>query len=73
MTNDEMATELRKAGWRVEEPLTQANCKHPNMQGTGGVSSDGSGHIESYCVACGFKNNNGWGPTTMDKLSCHRI
>lgn len=63
MTNEEMAAELRKAGWRVEEPLTQTNCKHPNMQGSGGVSCDGSGYQESYCMACGYRSRSEWGPS----------
>lgn len=64
MTNEEMAAELRKAGWRVQEPLTQANCKHPNMQGSGGVSVDGSGHSRSFCPACGYSQRFEWGPRT---------
>jgi len=63
MTNEEMAAELRKAGWRVDEPLTMANCKHPNMRGSSGMSCDGSGHQESYCMACGFRSRHEWGPT----------
>lgn len=62
MTNEEMAAELRKAGWRVQEPLTQANCRHPDMRGGGGLSCDGSGFSESYCMACGYKSRNEWGP-----------
>jgi len=68
MTNEEMASELRKAGWRVDEPLTQANCKHPNMRGSGGMSADGSGHQESYCMACGYSQRIEWGPTGIQKL-----
>lgn len=64
MTNEEMAAELRKAGWCVQEPLTQANCKHPNMMGSGGVSTDGSGHSENYCPACGYRDRWEWGPRT---------
>lgn len=60
MTNEEMAAELRKAGWRIQEPLTQANCKHPNMVGSGGVGSDGSGFTESRCLACGFRYRCDW-------------
>jgi len=62
MTNEEMATELRKAGWRVTEPLTQANCKHPNMRGSGGLSCDGSGFSEKHCPACGYRSRSEWGP-----------
>jgi hypothetical protein len=62
MTNEEMAAELRKAGWRVQEPLTQANCKHRNMQGSGGISCDGSGFSESRCMACGYHSRSEWGP-----------
>jgi len=68
MTNEEMASELRKAGWRVEEPLTQANCKHPRMAGSGGISEDGSGYQESYCLACGYRNRTEWGPTGKARL-----
>ena len=63
MTNEEMADELRKAGWRVKEPLTQENCPHLNMRGSGSLSSDGSGHSESYCMACGYRYSYKWGPT----------
>jgi hypothetical protein len=53
MTDDEMASELRSKGWRVQEPLTQANCTHPNKIGTGSCGSDGSSHTEWWCAACG--------------------
>jgi hypothetical protein len=62
MTNEEMAAELRKAGWSVQEPITQANCTHPNMHGAGGISCDGSGYSESYCMRCGYRSRNDWGP-----------
>lgn len=62
MTPEEMATELRKSGWLVEEPITQANCKHPNMHGSGGIGCDGSGYTESYCTRCGFRSRLEWGP-----------
>lgn len=62
MKLDEMAAELRKAGWRVEEPLTQLNCTHPRMHGSGGISEDGSGYQESFCPACGYRARNEWGP-----------
>lgn len=62
MTNQEMAETLRKAGWRVQEPLTQANCKHPNLMGSGGMSCDGSGFSESRCSACGYHSRSEWGP-----------
>ncbi len=52
MTNEEMAAELRKAGWRVHEPLTKANCKHPRRVGSGFVGSDGSSNMSWYCPDC---------------------
>lgn len=63
MTNEEMAAELTKAGWRVKEPLTQANCKHPNMMGSGGIGTDGSGFSENHCPACGYSSRHAWGPS----------
>lgn len=63
MTHEEMAAELRSAGWRVSEPLTQVNCKHPLMHGSGGMSSDGSGFQESFCPACGYRSRTEWGPS----------
>jgi hypothetical protein len=62
MKLEEMAAELRKAGWTVEEPITQANCKHPNMRGSGGIGCDGSGYSESYCTRCGYRSRHEWGP-----------
>lgn len=60
-SHEAMAAELRAAGWRVQEPLTQANCPHPNMRGSGGMSEDGSGYSESYCMACGYRSRSEWG------------
>jgi hypothetical protein len=62
VTLEEMAAELRKAGWRVSEPITQSNCTHPNMRGSGGLSCDGSGYQEHYCLLCGFRSRSEWGP-----------
>lgn len=59
---EEMAAELRKAGWRVEEPLTQQNCEHPHMRGSGGLGCDGSGYSERYCPDCGYRSRHEWGP-----------
>jgi hypothetical protein len=52
MTNEEMAAALRKAGWRVSEPLTPKNCKHPRKQGRGQIGSDGSSKLSWYCPDC---------------------
>lgn len=68
MTNEEMAAELRKAGWRVDEPITQANCEHPQMTGSGGMSCDGSGYQESFCLICGYRSRSEWGPTVRPQL-----
>jgi len=62
MTHEEMAAELRKAGWEVSEPITQANCPHHDMRGSGGLSFDGSGYSESYCTRCGYRSRYDWGP-----------
>ena len=62
MTNEEMAAKLRAAGWRVKEPLTQANCRHPNARGSGALGSDGSGYSESRCPDCGWHSKSEWGP-----------
>ncbi len=53
MTNEEMAAELIKAGWRVQSPLTKANCKHPRKQGSGMLGSDGSSKMSWFCPDCG--------------------
>lgn len=62
MTNEEMAAELRKAGWRVQEPLTKANCRHPHMRGSSGLSCDGSGYSCSVCPDCGYRSEHNWPP-----------
>jgi len=61
MTNEEMAAELTKAGWRVQPPLTQANCPHTNMRGTMSTGIDGSGSSDMYCD-CGYRSKRSWGP-----------
>lgn len=53
MTLEEMAADLRKAGWRVEPPLTQENCPHKEKFGSGGINTDGSGYLDLTCKACG--------------------
>jgi hypothetical protein len=68
MTNEEMAAELRKAGWQIQEPITQANCPHPTMSGSGGIGCDGSGYSESYCHRCGYRSREEWGPSPNAKL-----
>lgn len=73
MTHDEMALELRNAGWRVEEPLTQANCRHPNKMGSGGVSADGSGFSTWHCGACGASGRSEWGPSQVSNLDYLRV
>lgn len=60
MTHDEMAAELRKAGWRIEPPLTQENCKHINTRGYSAQGCDGSSSSETYCLDCGAT----WGHKT---------
>lgn len=62
MTNEEMAAELRKAGWRVQEPLTPQNCPHQRMQGSGAMGCDGSGSLDQWCPDCGFRRKEEWGP-----------
>lgn len=61
MTHEEMAAELRKAGWRVKEPLTPKNCRHPGMLGSGGINTDGSGYSKSRCPDCGYTSEHNWG------------
>lgn len=70
MTLDEMATCLRKAGWRVEPPLTQENCLHKEKFGLGGINTDGSGYLDLTCEACGkrwhrtMEANHAWSRMT---------
>lgn len=33
---------------------TPDTCRHPGMQGSGSMSSDGSGHVEGHCTLCGY-------------------
>jgi hypothetical protein len=60
MTHEDMARELQAAGWRVQPPLTQENCKHELKSGNGGLSSDGSGFSEWSCPACGKRELAEW-------------
>lgn len=53
MTNEKMATELRKAGWRVQPPLTVANCEHPRRQGMSDIPTERS-WIRT-CLDLGFQ------------------
>jgi len=62
MTDEEMAAALRANGWRVKEPLTQANCRHPRMQSSGTICSDGSGSSRGYCPDCGYTYDESHGP-----------
>ena len=52
MTNEEMATELRRAGWIVTPPIDRKTCRHPRKSGNGMVSSDGSSSYSWYCPDC---------------------
>lgn len=53
----DMAAELRKAGWRVSPPLTQANCKHPNTRGS--AQCGPTGFIsEWWCLDCGYRSKS---------------
>lgn len=67
MTHEEMAAKLRRAGWRIQPPLTQENCPHHFRTGSGGMSTDGSGFSESFCPACGLRTKSEWGPTETAK------
>lgn len=60
MTHDEMATELRNAGWLVQPPLTQENCPHPNQRGNISMGYDGSGSSDMYCPDCGKVSKSSW-------------
>lgn len=62
MTHEEMAAELIKHGWLVRAPITEANCSHPGITGSSGLSADGSGFSESYCRLCGYRRKYSWGP-----------
>jgi hypothetical protein len=52
MTNEEMAAALRRAGWRVQPPLTKENCRHPRKFGSGSIGSDGASRMTWYCPDC---------------------
>lgn len=52
MTNEEMAAELSRAGWRVQPPLTQENCKHERKNGWGHIRGDGTSRTEWTCQDC---------------------
>lgn len=62
MTPEQMAAELRNAGWIVSAPITQENCRHPMMVGSCGMSCDGSGFSDLMCNACGYRSKMQWGP-----------
>lgn len=54
MTHEDMARVLRAAGWRVQPPLTQENCKHERRMGSGtACSHGGGGFMEWSCPDCG--------------------
>lgn len=52
MTDDEMAEVLRAKGWRIQPPLTQANCSHHRARGSSGAGTAGF-FSEWWCLDCG--------------------
>lgn len=60
MTHEDMAAELRVAGWRVQPPLTQENCPHLRNPGSAGINYDGSGYSEWWCADCGKHVRHEW-------------
>lgn len=62
MNLNEMAHELRNAGWWVEPPVTMDTCPHTWAEGQGGMNSDGSGYYTWRCRRCGGRRHTTWEP-----------
>jgi len=62
MTDQQMAESLRAKGWKVEEPWTKENCKHPGEYriGSGGQAMNGSGFMNWSCRRCGHSESHSW-------------